>query len=29
MWALLSHETGDAIRAYIVDEQLKPGDALP
>lgn len=29
MRALLSHETGDAIRAYIVDKQLKPGDALP
>lgn len=29
MRALLSHETGDAIRAYIVDKQLRPGDALP
>ena len=29
MRALLSHETGDAIRAYIVDKQLKPGDPLP
>jgi DNA-binding FadR family transcriptional regulator len=29
MRALLSHETGAAIRAFIVDEKLKPGDALP
>jgi DNA-binding FadR family transcriptional regulator len=29
MRALLSHETGDAIRAYIVEKQLKPGDPLP
>lgn len=29
MRALLSHETGDAIRAYIVEKRLRPGDALP
>jgi DNA-binding FadR family transcriptional regulator len=29
MRTLLSHETGDAIRAFIVDKQLKPGDPLP
>jgi DNA-binding FadR family transcriptional regulator len=29
MRALLSHETGAAIRAFIVDEKLRPGDALP
>ncbi len=29
MRALLSHETGAAIRAYIVENQLKPGDPLP
>ncbi|MCV7419514.1 FadR family transcriptional regulator [Mycobacterium yunnanensis] len=29
MRALLSHETGAAIRAFIVDKKLKPGDALP
>ena len=29
MRALLSHETGDAIRTFIVDRALKPGDALP
>ena len=29
MRTLLSHETGAAIRAYIVDKQLKPGDPLP
>ena len=29
MRVLLSHETGAAIRAYIVDKQLKPGDPLP
>jgi DNA-binding FadR family transcriptional regulator len=29
MRALLSHETGDAIRAFIVDKRLKPGDPLP
>jgi DNA-binding FadR family transcriptional regulator len=29
MRALLSHETGDAIRAYIVEKRLKPGDPLP
>jgi DNA-binding FadR family transcriptional regulator len=29
MRALLSYETGAAIRAYIVDRHLKPGDPLP
>ncbi|MET0703934.1 MAG: FadR/GntR family transcriptional regulator [Mycobacterium sp.] len=29
MRALLSHETGNAIRGFIVDNQLKPGDPLP
>ena len=29
MRALLSHETGAAIRAFIVDQKLRPGDALP
>jgi DNA-binding FadR family transcriptional regulator len=29
MRALLSHETGEAIRAFIVERGLKPGDALP
>lgn len=29
MRTLLSHETGAAIRAYIVDKRLKPGDPLP
>ena len=29
MRTLLSHETGEAIRAYIVDKQLKAGDPLP
>ena len=29
MRTLLSYETGAAIRAYIVDRQLKPGDPLP
>jgi DNA-binding FadR family transcriptional regulator len=29
MRALLSHETGDAIRAFIVDKRLKAGDPLP
>ncbi len=29
MRTLLSREVGDAIRAYIVDGSLKPGDALP
>jgi DNA-binding FadR family transcriptional regulator len=29
MRALLSHETGDAIRAFIVDKRLRPGDPLP
>jgi DNA-binding FadR family transcriptional regulator len=29
MRTLLSHETGAAIRAYIVDRRLKPGDPLP
>jgi DNA-binding FadR family transcriptional regulator len=29
MRALLSHETGAAIRAFIVENQLKPGDPLP
>ena len=29
MRALLSHETGAAIRAFIIDKRLKPGDPLP
>jgi len=29
MRALLSHETGAAIRAFIVERGLRPGDALP
>ncbi|BBY50334.1 GntR family transcriptional regulator [Mycolicibacterium arabiense] len=29
MRTLLSHETGAAIRAFIVDNRLKPGDPLP
>jgi DNA-binding FadR family transcriptional regulator len=29
MRALLSHETGEAIRDFIVERGLKPGDALP
>jgi len=29
MRALLSHETGDAIRDFIVERGLKPGDGLP
>jgi DNA-binding FadR family transcriptional regulator len=29
MRSLLSHETSGAIRAYIIDKQLKPGDPLP
>lgn len=29
MRALLSREVGDAIRDYIVEHGLKPGDALP